>query len=93
MPSYCDLCERTEPLSKEEGRRIGVDDVILISEVRERMRGPVVAQHGMAFIARVLKQRLSGDYSKIDVKEDMASSTSEVSLYGSWRRATESDSQ
>src|SRR5882762_2998724 len=64
LPAYSSLCQRAEPLTTEEGRRIGVDDVVLISQVRECMRGPVLAQSGSAFVTTELKTRLSENDSK-----------------------------
>ncbi|KAA1470498.1 hypothetical protein DENSPDRAFT_702354 [Dentipellis sp. KUC8613] len=37
-PGFVALCERAQPLTRDEGRRLGVDDVILCVTVRESMR-------------------------------------------------------
>ncbi|KAI0058444.1 hypothetical protein BV25DRAFT_1965296 [Artomyces pyxidatus] len=38
LPGYTELCHRAEPLGDEEGRRLGVDDVLLVCGMRERVR-------------------------------------------------------
>ncbi|TFY66973.1 hypothetical protein EVG20_g4114 [Dentipellis fragilis] len=40
VPGLVALCERPQYLAREEGRRLGVDDVIIIAAVREDMRSP-----------------------------------------------------
>ncbi|EIM79450.1 uncharacterized protein STEHIDRAFT_30913, partial [Stereum hirsutum FP-91666 SS1] len=35
VPGFADLCNRAGCLTKEEGRRLGVDDVIFIASMRE----------------------------------------------------------
>ncbi|KAA1470500.1 hypothetical protein DENSPDRAFT_741012, partial [Dentipellis sp. KUC8613] len=34
-PGFVALCERVQPLTRDEGRRLGVDDVILVAAIRE----------------------------------------------------------
>lgn len=38
LSAYTELCERREPLTLEEGRKLGVDDVVIISHVRHSIR-------------------------------------------------------
>ncbi|KAI0060590.1 hypothetical protein BV25DRAFT_1769606, partial [Artomyces pyxidatus] len=38
LPGYVALCLRGIPLTLEEGRRLGMDDVILITSIRESIR-------------------------------------------------------
>ena len=38
LPQYYDLCVRLEPLSMEEGRKFGVDTVIMINQIRHKIR-------------------------------------------------------
>ncbi|KAH9947107.1 hypothetical protein B0H21DRAFT_363719 [Amylocystis lapponica] len=42
-PSYKTLCIRNEPLTMLEGTRLGMRDVILISEIRQGIRGNQIA--------------------------------------------------
>lgn len=44
VPAYVQVCLRKEPPSKEEGRRLGVDEVIDIVHVRHAIRQP--SQYG-----------------------------------------------
>jgi hypothetical protein len=88
MPAYSALCERKEPLSKEEGRRIGVDDVVLIHQVRECMRELLPTRSGLAFITSALEEQLSGDGGVNEVEGIMAPNISEVSQDYSLRRFT-----
>lgn len=38
LPEYVELCTRPEPLSLEEGRKFGVDTVIMVDQIRHRIR-------------------------------------------------------
>ncbi|KZT08722.1 uncharacterized protein LAESUDRAFT_757437 [Laetiporus sulphureus 93-53] len=38
-PAYFELCKRDEPLTLGEGERLGMKDVILLSEIRQSIRG------------------------------------------------------
>ncbi|KAK7052849.1 Zinc resistance conferring protein [Paramarasmius palmivorus] len=38
VPAYTALCERREPLTLEEGRKLGVDLVVMIGQVRDKIR-------------------------------------------------------
>lgn len=38
LPGYTGLVERKEPLTPEEGMRLGVEDVVLINKAREELR-------------------------------------------------------
>ncbi|EIM82304.1 uncharacterized protein STEHIDRAFT_40441, partial [Stereum hirsutum FP-91666 SS1] len=37
LPGYTGLCGRKEPLTREEGAKLGVDDVVAITQVREKI--------------------------------------------------------
>jgi hypothetical protein len=49
-PSYIDLCKRMESLSIEEGLILGIDDVIKLSDLRQRIRYPGSVSRGDTFI-------------------------------------------
>ncbi|TFY71232.1 hypothetical protein EVG20_g1773 [Dentipellis fragilis] len=57
-PGFVALCERAQPLTKDEGRRLGVDDVILIVTIREgvRVQRPGI---GRGEIEAIVKSRLN----------------------------------
>ena len=38
VPSYAAICQRTEPLTPEEGRNLGLDIAILLAQAREAAR-------------------------------------------------------
>lgn len=38
LSEYVELCIRPEPLSMEEGRKFGVDTVIMVDQIRHRIR-------------------------------------------------------
>jgi hypothetical protein len=38
VPAYVEVCERDEPLNQEEGKKLGMEDVIAIGEVRHSIR-------------------------------------------------------
>jgi hypothetical protein len=79
MPSYSPLCERKEPLSKEERHRLGVDGVLLIHQVRECMRELQQAQSRLVLITSVLEERLGEDDGMNEAERVMAPNISEVS--------------
>ncbi|KAM6502676.1 hypothetical protein JOM56_002653, partial [Amanita muscaria] len=41
LPGYAALCQATTPLSSEEGRRLGVEDVVNIYRIRHELYGSV----------------------------------------------------
>ena len=43
------LCEREAPISLEEGRRLGLDECIIIGEVRQKARANLFATAAMKF--------------------------------------------
>ncbi|KAI0368865.1 hypothetical protein BV20DRAFT_968647 [Pilatotrama ljubarskyi] len=43
--AYYDLCVREEALTYDEGVRLGMADVILLADLRQRIRGPVMRSH------------------------------------------------
>ena len=72
LPAYYALCGQAKPLTKEEGRRIGADSVILIHQVRECIRGTMIAQYRPDFIANELKKQLSENNGKNDTNKATA---------------------
>lgn len=39
LPAYLELCQRQEALTFDEGMRLGMKDVILLSDIRQSIRG------------------------------------------------------
>jgi hypothetical protein len=55
-PAFVDLCMRDEPLSIDEGRRLGVDIIICISRVRSLIRKWILPQK-LAYISLCMRNR------------------------------------
>ena len=55
--AYLELCTRDDPLSYEEGERLGMRDVILLSDIRQSVRGPRVMMQDKN-IAILIERRL-----------------------------------
>ncbi|THH21545.1 hypothetical protein EW146_g59 [Bondarzewia mesenterica] len=67
-PGYTALVERTEPLSQQEGRRLGVDDVILISTLREDARAKALILANTDIVRQVEKRLHAGrEDEKVEV--------------------------
>ncbi|KAJ3538684.1 hypothetical protein NMY22_g5068 [Coprinellus aureogranulatus] len=58
VPAYFELCTRTEPLSLDEGEKLGMRDVIRIGQVRHQLRYVTdVNRHGHGdFIVTLVRQ-------------------------------------
>ncbi|CCL98133.1 uncharacterized protein FIBRA_00127 [Fibroporia radiculosa] len=56
-PAYLALCKRDEALTMEEGERLGMKDVIMLSDIRQAIRGNYrVTMHERNIIALIDKQ-------------------------------------
>lgn len=51
--AYVELCTREQALSKEEGRKLGVDDVVSIAEIRQEIRPGSIARPHYTIVGRV----------------------------------------
>ncbi|TFY83755.1 hypothetical protein EWM64_g253 [Hericium alpestre] len=58
VPGFDALCQREQPLSKEEGHRLGIDDAMLVASLREGVRDPKVRRKP-GEITRMIQSRLS----------------------------------
>jgi hypothetical protein len=42
LPAYMDLCQRTEPLTLEEGKVLGVEAMVKIGELKHEMQDKLI---------------------------------------------------
>ncbi|KAH9006216.1 hypothetical protein EDB86DRAFT_696514 [Lactarius hatsudake] len=59
LPALTALCERTQPLSLDEARRMNMEDVILVATVREEIRGGAVRVDAVDIPRHVAETRLA----------------------------------
>jgi hypothetical protein len=83
--AYLDLCERTEPLSDEEGEQLGLYDVLRIARAREHLRGAhIVAtrcqrQDIVTSIFSAVLNRLHCGFSPVGVKPSFPAGSRHIS--------------
>ena len=65
IPALSALCERTTPLTVSEARQMNIEDVVLVSTVREDIRGCVIQVDSAEISLRVEAEQLIALGSKI----------------------------
>ena len=53
--AYVEICKRDAPLTLEEGRRLGIEDVISIDRIRHEIRSRTVVRQDYTIVSMVLE--------------------------------------
>ncbi|KAH9051016.1 hypothetical protein EDB83DRAFT_1360684 [Lactarius deliciosus] len=89
LPALTALCERTQPLSLDEAKRMSMEDVILVATVREEIRGGAVRVDAVDIPRHVAETQLAKPEGKtyLEAWAEAESNTKEAETQKAKREA------